>query len=394
MQKDIIITGLQRWDISIGSNCKNIAQEFAKENRVLYVNPPQDRISAILKKSTGNFEYKLSQIHENLWVLETGCILESISRLPINKLFDILNNHNNKLFAKSITKAINQLQFKNHIHFCDSDIFRSYYLKDLLKPSLYIYYSRDNLLAVPYWQVQGNRIEPLHMEKADLVVTNSPYLTQRASQWNAQSHFVGQGCDLSSYNGNKNYKKPADLASIKGQIVGYIGSLNSLRLDIQLLQSLAQRKPEWQFVFVGPEDQTFQLSHLHSTSNVHFLGPKNEKELPEYLAHFDVAINPQRNNEVTIGNYPRKIDEYLAMGLPTVATKTQTMAYFGKYVPLASDTDEWEEAIAYELENNSIRKKTERMAFAHEHSWENNVSAIYNAIENYIAVEIRHALTH
>jgi hypothetical protein len=35
---DIIVTGLQPWDVEIGSNCKNIAIEFAKNNRVLYVN--------------------------------------------------------------------------------------------------------------------------------------------------------------------------------------------------------------------------------------------------------------------------------------------------------------------------------------------------------------------
>ena len=33
--KDIIIVGIQPWDIEIGSNCKNIALEFAKDNRTL-----------------------------------------------------------------------------------------------------------------------------------------------------------------------------------------------------------------------------------------------------------------------------------------------------------------------------------------------------------------------
>ena len=43
--RDIIIVGIQPWDIEIGSNCKNIALEFAKNNRVLYVNPPMDRFT-------------------------------------------------------------------------------------------------------------------------------------------------------------------------------------------------------------------------------------------------------------------------------------------------------------------------------------------------------------
>ena len=32
--RDIVVFGIQAWDIEIGSNCKNIALEFAKNNRV------------------------------------------------------------------------------------------------------------------------------------------------------------------------------------------------------------------------------------------------------------------------------------------------------------------------------------------------------------------------
>ena len=50
--KDIIIVGIQPWDIEIGSNCKNIALEFAQNNRVLYVNPPMDRITRYKYRNT------------------------------------------------------------------------------------------------------------------------------------------------------------------------------------------------------------------------------------------------------------------------------------------------------------------------------------------------------
>ena len=48
--KDIVITGIQPWDIEIGSNCKNIALEFSKKNRVLYINAPLDRNTLKSKK--------------------------------------------------------------------------------------------------------------------------------------------------------------------------------------------------------------------------------------------------------------------------------------------------------------------------------------------------------
>ncbi|HAI83429.1 MAG TPA: glycosyl transferase family 1, partial [Chitinophagaceae bacterium] len=87
----------------------------------------------------------------------------------------------------------------------------------------------------------------------------------------------------------------------------------------------ATAKPEWSLVLVGPEDEAFKQSALHQLPNVHFLGSKQPEALPEYVAAFDVCINPQLLNEVTIGNYPRKVDEYLAMGKPVVATQTEAM---------------------------------------------------------------------
>ena len=49
---DIIIVGIQAWDIEIGSNCKNIAVEMSRTNRVLYVNSPLDRISKFKERKT------------------------------------------------------------------------------------------------------------------------------------------------------------------------------------------------------------------------------------------------------------------------------------------------------------------------------------------------------
>ena len=47
--------------------------------------------------------------------------------------------------------------------------------------------------------------------------------------------------------------------------------------------------------------------------------------MPAYLQHFDVCINPQEVNDITLGNFPLKILEYLAMGKPVVATATHLM---------------------------------------------------------------------
>ena len=380
--RDIIITGLQSWDIQIGSNCKNIALEFSKHNRVLYVNSPLDRLSSFRKRNKKHPNESLVEIKENLWVYYPPSTIESISRLPVNFLFDMLNKHNNRLFAKDIQKAISKLGFSNYIHFCDSDMFRSFYLKDLLKPDFYIYYTRDNLLAVKYWQTQGNRIEPLHMAKADMLVANSTYLAKLASVYNPHSYFVGQGCDLSAFNPESIQIVPQDIASIPKPIIGYIGALKTLRLDIDAIEYIANSRPDWSIVLVGPEDDEFKASNLHNIPNVYFLGSKEEKELPSYLNAFNLAINPQKVNEVTIGNYPRKIDEYLAMGKPVVATHTEAMKYFKDYVSLAKSKNDWLIAIDEELRIDNKYLQKQRIEFAKQHTWENNAKEIYRHFKN------------
>ena len=41
-QQNIIMLCQQSWDIDLGFNAKNLAKEFAKHNRVLFVNMPLD----------------------------------------------------------------------------------------------------------------------------------------------------------------------------------------------------------------------------------------------------------------------------------------------------------------------------------------------------------------
>jgi glycosyltransferase involved in cell wall biosynthesis len=84
---------------------------------------------------------------------------------------------------------------------------------------------------------------------------------------------------------------------------------------------------------------------------------------------------------VTIGNYPRKIDEYFAMGKPVVATYTEAMRYFLPYVSLATNQQEWVQAVEMELSQDSNDKAIEREVFAGSHTWTNNVQEIYKYID-------------
>lgn len=388
--KDIIVVGLQPLDLAIGSNCINIANEFAKHNRVLYVNYPLD--SATLKrdadkkyiqlriKKLASKEVGIVEIGQNFYNLFPSTTIFSINWIPFTFLFNLLNFINNYRFAKAIQKAIKQLNFKNYIIFNDSDMFRSFYLKELLKPECYVYYSRDNLLSVAYWKKHGTFVEPRLMHKSNVVCANSVYLANIAAKYNKHAYDVGQGCDITAFDRNNISTVPKDIAAIKKPIIGYIGALYSLRLDINIIEHIAATFKDYNIVLIGPEDEQFKESTLHNMSNVYFLGLKDGSELPLYLNYFDVAINPQALNETTIGNYPRKIDEYLAMGKPVVATATEAMSIFKDHVYLAKNKEEYVQCIEKALKENNSALEDNRIAFAKTHTWENSVKRIYDAI--------------
>lgn len=395
--KDIIIVGQQPWDTEIGSNCKDIALELSKANRVLYVNSALDRATKyrsakdprIIRRLNviSGKENGLVQIKENLYNLYPNVLVESINWINSTSLFQRINKYNNKKFAKSILKAVNELGLKNYLLLNDNEMFKAFFLKDFLKPVLSAYYSRDNMIGVDYWKKHGETLEPAIISKSDLCVANSVYLANYCRQYNPDSFYVGQGCDFTQFS-NENLQIPQDMQNITKPVIGYVGALSTSRLDLTLLENIVSKQSAWSFVFVGPEDEGFKSSKLHQLPNAHFLGAKSPQSLASYINSFDVCMNPQYVNPITIGNYPRKIDEYLALGKPTIATKTESMLDFEKYVLLANDEESYINGIRHLLETDNDGLQKSRRAFALSHTWERSVELILQAFTN-VAAEKR-----
>lgn len=396
INENIVIVGQQPWDTTIGSNCKDIALEMSKNNKVLYVNSPLDRITAIRHQQQDTVKKRkeivasktnaIVKIKENLWNLYPSCLVESVNWLKPFWLFDYFNARNNRKFAKSITDALTELDFNDFILFNDNEIIKCFYLSDYLDSKLNIYYSRDYILATPYWRKHGLKLEPQIIAKNDLCFANSSYLRDYCKQYNPNAYDVGQGCSIPDSAANPQ-ERPADLERLDNRkpIVGYLGALQSIRLDIELIKHLAESKPEWNIVLVGPEDEQFMNSELHGIPNVIFTGSKPPEQLWQYIQHFDVCINPQLINELTIGNYPRKIDEYLAMGKPVVAIRTEAMNLFKDFVYLANDKEDFVNQVEAALaEDNDESVVTARKLFAASHTWENSVNKMYTVIDEYL----------
>lgn len=390
--RDFVIISIQPWYYELGSNCKNIALELAKHNRVLYINIPITRKTFYSKTNTPGVNNHcniikqkgntLEQISHNLWQFYPTTLIESINWLPFTSVFGFVNSINNKRFASDIKKAIAKLNFKEVILFNDNDIYNGFYLKELLSPSLYIYYMRDFLQGYSFWKKHSSVLEPKLIKKADLVVTNSFFYKEYCNGFNKNSFYIGQGCKLSLFDPENVRNTPDETAKISKPIIGYVGALDSSRLDHSIIKTIAGYNINWNVVLVGPEDEQFRKSDLHLLQNVHFLGAKPIDQLPAFINVFDVCINPQQINFITNGNYPLKIDEYLAMGKPIVATKTKAMELFKDYVSLADLPEDYPKLIEHLLANSAGHDSVQaRISFAQSHTWENSIKILYDAIK-------------
>ncbi|MEP6728193.1 MAG: glycosyltransferase [Bacteroidota bacterium] len=390
--RDIVMFSFQSWDTEIGSNFKDMAIELAKKNRVLFVNRALDRSSlrkykndpitqtrlASIKNGTGEIE----QVATNIWVQNPRVIVESINGIPFAGLHDWLNKINGKRLAKQINKAIQQLGFSNTLLINDNDFIRGFYLKEMIACSAYIFYIRDYMLGVDFFKRHGPRLEKGVMEKADMVIANSVYLADYAKKSNPKSFYIGQGCDFTSFLATDT-PIPDDLKFINRPVIGYTGYISAWRIDIDIIKHIAETCPEYNIVLVGPVDRMFKKELLSHLKNVYFLGGKPPAMLVNYITHFDICINPQIMNEVTTGNYPRKADEYLAMGKPLVATATDGMKMFEPYCFLCLTKEEYAEKIKYIINNQEIVNndaiKQRRKEFALSHTWEESIGMLGDA---------------
>src|SRR5690606_19608202 len=119
-----------------------------------------------------------------------------------------------------------------------------------------------------YWRRHGRLLEPRLIEKSDVVFSNSEYLRNYCARYNENSYTVGQGCDFELIKNTNFAIYPEDLRNISYPMIGYVGALTTSRLDIELITFMARKRPQWNFVLVGSEDDGFRRSSLHSLSNV------------------------------------------------------------------------------------------------------------------------------
>ena len=139
-------------------------------------------------------------------------------------------------------------------------------------------------------------------------------------------------------------EKPEQLATLTGPVIGYVGNLRD-RIDVDLLELLSNHDPSWQIVLIGSAHRDPDVLRLQRLPNVHFLGVVPYGKLSNYIGHFDVAIMPHLDNEISKAMNPLKLYVYASAGVPTVTTDVANIGEVSDYAVVAKSADEFVAAV-------------------------------------------------
>jgi glycosyltransferase involved in cell wall biosynthesis len=204
-----------------------------------------------------------------------------------------------------------------------------------------VFDSMDELSKFRFAPANLLSLEQELIDKADLVFTGGSSLYEAKKNRHDNCHLFPSSVDREHFAKARNtLADPEDQANIGRPRLGFYGVIDE-RFDIDLLRQIADMRPDWQFVMVGPVVKISE-DDLPRAANIHYVGGKTYAQLPSYLSGWDVALMPFAMNESTQFISPTKTPEYLAGGKPVVSTPVRDVVrHYGHLegVQIAADAD-------------------------------------------------------
>lgn len=165
--------------------------------------------------------------------------------------------------------------------------------------------------------------------------------------------------------------EPEDQRNIAHPRLGFFGVIDE-RFDIDLLRGVAEMRPDFQWVILGPVVK-IDPATLPKAPNIHYLGSKKYDELPSYISGWDVALLLFARNDSTRFISPTKTPEYLAAGKPVVSTSIRDVVSPYEQeglVRIADQPHQFIECCLEALEEDRVRSQHKADAFLGGLSWD------------------------
>jgi glycosyltransferase involved in cell wall biosynthesis len=218
---------------------------------------------------------------------------------------------------------------------------------------------------------------------ADVVFCGGQKMRKKRLPLNSNTHFFGTGVDCDHFGAalSDDLEVAPEIAALGGApVLGYFGVVDE-RIDYDLLARLADARPDWHVMMVGPTAKV-DPAEFPQRANLHFIGGRAYAQLPALTKGFSVAMMPFALNAATEYINPTKALEYMAAGRPVVSTALDEVKMnFGSVARIARSHDEFIALCAKEVDSPSRARVLRGRKLAAENTWE----AIIARMEKHIA---------
>lgn len=361
--RDIICFSHLRWDF-VYQRPQHLLTRWAKEARVFYFEEPV----------FGNFETNYLKIVKGSNTPNITIVTPHINR-----------DLDEKEIYKYLSESVDNLIITNNIY-----DYLLWYITPMampfsgnLKPKMVVYDCMDELSSFKGAHPNMIKNESLLMEFADVVFTGGQNLYEYKKNKHQNIHPFPSSIDQKHFESGIGSKEPFDQAEIHNPKVGFYGVIDE-RLDIELLDGLANKLPDFQFIMIGPVVK-INPAILPKQTNIHYLGQKSYSQLPAYLAYWDVAFLPFAKNDSTRFISPTKTPEYLCAGKPVVSSSIRDVVIpYGEMglVHIADNVTDFAHAIGKALlQKEDIIWQHKVKNFLKSNSWDLTWSNMKNVIQ-------------
>ena len=372
IEKETILTfSTQNW-ADLWTRKQRFSLQFARQgNRVVYIETQFHWVSYILQFRTQwrriyLFLTGFRKVEENLYIYTPPILF------PAFQIFPSIAKFNNVILAFFVKREMKKHQMTEPVlwmytHF-NKPLVKKLKSKKVLYECVDDYSEAKGLIKKE--TVIKQEKETLKQSSAVIVTADS--LKSKMLEENNNVHIISNAANIAHF--NKAYKsalpEPEEFKSIPKPRLLFIGALQYW-VDQDLIAYISEIHPEWQILFVGPVSVSTEKLNVYK--NIHLLGRKPYDDLPNFLAHCDIALNPYKVDGVAEGCSPLKLYEYLAAGLPVVSTEMPEVRKFEHIVKVATNYDEYVQGLETFLNMKSSeldKVKGASVEISKQHTWE------------------------
>jgi glycosyltransferase involved in cell wall biosynthesis len=361
-----IISFSKDWDDDLTSN-HHVLRQLARSRRVLWLNSVATRAPSLgsgrdmrrVARKLREFVRGPVNVENDLWTF-TPLVLP----LPDSRVVRRLNGAILRLTLRLLRRRLDIEEFQLWTFLPNVGDYVG-----TLGESLSVYYCVDEWSLFSQLDAERTRAaERTLLERVDCVFAVNEALAEAKRQLNPETHVAPHGVDGEHFGRAlaADTEVPADLARLPAPVLGFYGSIADW-VDTTLLAEVARLRPDWTLVLIGTA--LVSTSLFDRLPNVHLLGRRPYETLPAYCKGFDVGLIPYLQSEQLPYRNPIKLREYLAAGLPVVATPIPEVDRYADWCAAADSPEEFAGAVEAALAGDSPERSAERARSVSGETW-------------------------